>query len=75
MANQFINIFEIVIKNIIVSYFIFDDDILNNSIELNGLMLCCKSIEKALRNNFRSRYQYTINNTTDLESLTDGLKI
>jgi len=42
----FVNAFEILIKNIIIPYFITPTQYSNDSIELCNLMCCSRSIEK-----------------------------
>src|SRR5258708_139822 len=69
----FIDIFEIIIKNIIIPYFIDKYQFSNDSIELNSLLLCCKSIKKSFSYNFKSRYQYMIDDLSELVAL-DNIK-
>src|SRR5437016_1693008 len=66
---NFVNAFEILIKNIIIPYFIASNQYSNHSIELCNLMVCCRSIKKVFGQNFKSRIMYYINNTIELKGL------
>ena len=65
----FINTFEIIIKNLIIPYFIASNQYSNNSNELCNLMICSHYIQKVFKQNFKLRYMYNINNITDLNKL------
>src|SRR5947208_13597223 len=70
MENQFLRIFETLIKNTIIPYFIRENEFSNISKELNALISCCRTSKKSFRHNFESRCIYMINRITEL----DGLK-
>src|SRR5207245_4744026 len=65
----FIDTFEILIKNLIIPYFIAANQYSNDSNELRNLMICSQYIQKVFRQNFKLRYMYNINNITDLNEL------
>src|SRR5689334_22271232 len=67
--NAFTNIFEILIRNLIIPYFITLNQYSNISKELCNLMICSHSIQKAFRQNFKLRSMYYINNITELNGL------
>src|ERR1700689_5089029 len=67
--TSFINTFEILIKNLIIPYFIGLNQYSNDSNELCNLMICSHSIRKVFRQNFKLRYMYYIHNITDLNKL------
>src|ERR1700689_3087070 len=67
--KSFIDIFDIVIKNIIIPYFIAPIQYSNDSIELHNLIICSSSIEKVFRRNFKLRFMYYINKVTELNGL------
>src|SRR5436853_5467365 len=69
MENQFLKVFDTLIKNIIIVYFIKNDWFSNQSKELNHLLMCCKTIEKSFSHKFKSRYLYVVREITELNSL------
>src|SRR5258708_1732380 len=73
MTSRFIEVFGIVLRHTIISYFIKEDQYSNESNELINIMTCCRLIYHSFRPNFIPRCQYIIDNTTDFES--DRLKL
>src|SRR2546430_1584153 len=67
MQNQFLITFEELIRNIIIPYFIEVDEFSNTCKELNGLMLCCRTIEKTFKRNFKSRFRYIVGDISELK--------
>src|SRR5579862_3971154 len=62
----FINIFAIVIRHTIISYFIASNQYSNISRGLCNLMICSNSIKKLFAKNFYSRYMYYVYDIPDI---------
>lgn len=67
--DSFINVFEILTKDLIILYFITSTQYSNYSSELCNLLLCSRYIEKVFRRNFKLRYMYYVYNTKGLNEL------